>query len=473
MSDKSDNEVKQLNYEEMQSLQDHVKEYIGDFSDVIHQKKSEHVHLDVIPVQPTDKLPYHFFVTMGMSAKKMNVPSFRDISPYGELMIVLPKDWKVSQKDWKSKENFWPINKLFNNAIYPHENDTYFEQGHTISNLNPPQPFASNTKFVALLIDRPNVVDEDFSTLKLAEKEINFYCLVPIYKEELKLAMDQGSSSLIHLLEKYVEHYQVIDVNRINVVKELFKEGDLDVNEIAFKASVLAQRKKYDKAIQIIDDNLKQYDWSVKDDNLLGKKAEFLFRSGRYQDCVDFVWEMIDHGSLGIIDGGLPDICWIHNAYDKLIEQHPKDVNLYIKKAQAAYYTRLGCADHPIELFSKILEIDKKNIDLFPSIIELFEKMMRDNNDQSDVILIEPLMFLHYKLRNYKNVLDYFERSDIDHDDIFSFDCIEIMVKSYIAENRCKDALDFCENILQTETFKDAEEVLKLKENIENKIKMR
>ena len=216
-----------LTEEHMEKIANHVTKYLGKSKEVFHETDSKYVHLDVIPVTLQDKYPYNILVTMGMSAKPMNVPKEAEASKYAELVIILPKDWKLTPEYWKEKKYSWPINAIKNMGLFPHANDTFFGYGHTINNGNPVQPYSDDTELSYMFFDKPRMFPAGFSSLKIDDtKEIDFLCLMPIYKEEFEFKSILGADALVELF-KDNNVSQVVDIKRENIC--------IDFNEIITK----------------------------------------------------------------------------------------------------------------------------------------------------------------------------------------------------------------------------------------------
>jgi tetratricopeptide (TPR) repeat protein len=478
----NDQEADALTPEEMDEITGHVRKYITNFQNVIHEKTSKLVHLDLIPLEPNEHRPFHTFVTMGMSSRPMQTPWGEDV--FVELVIFLPKDWKVAPKEWKSMNNFWPINLLINSARYPFEHDTFLDIDHTISHGDPIDYYADNTRFCCVLIDEVNILPKEFSMLKTKDKVIHFWCLVPIYKEELAYGKNFGNRSLAQLMSyKMGNEYQVVDIHRNNAVVFTPRLEKATINDLFLNAFILGERKQYAKAIQMLDEiirisNDKPINLEVLNtiitphDNLLWSgKAALYYEMKRYSDCISTIWQMIEDGNYA----GEEDIYLIIEAYDRLIEKDPKNIDLYIKKAQAAYWTRLGCSPHPVESLEKILEIDDRNIKRFPEIIDEFEELRKD--DPNDMILIEALMYLQHKVDNHKKILEYLTKY-VEDDDFreVGFDNYTVIVDAFIAEKRFDEGLEFCDKLLESasddDNFLDVSEkdIKALKEKIKNKM---
>ena len=203
----------------MKKIVDHVTKYLGKHKEVIHETDSKYVHMDVIPVILQDKYPYNILVTMGMSAKPMNVHPESDASRYAELVIILPKNWKLNSKYWHDKKYFWPISAIRHLGVFPHANNTFFGYGHTIGNGDPAEAYAENTEFCYMFFDKPRMFPKEFSHLKIDDKkQIDFLCLIPIYEDELELKRTFEANSLVEIF-KLENISQVVDIKRKNVCK--------------------------------------------------------------------------------------------------------------------------------------------------------------------------------------------------------------------------------------------------------------
>jgi tetratricopeptide (TPR) repeat protein len=216
-----------LTEDHMTKILEHVKKYLGELDEseeVYHETKSNYVHIDVIPVILQDKYPFNILVTMGMSAKPMNVPEEAEASKYAELVILLPKDWKLTAEFWGNETYSWPISVIKHLAVFPHKNNTFFGYGHAISNGDPAKPYAENTELCYMFFDKPKILPKEFNHLKINDKKIiDFLCLVPIYREEFELKRVLGANALEIVFEDQVIS-QIVDINR-----EKCCEGSSDV----------------------------------------------------------------------------------------------------------------------------------------------------------------------------------------------------------------------------------------------------
>jgi len=198
-------------------IEDHMEKYLGSNEYVFHELVSTLVHIDVFYFKPTSERNYHIFVTQGMSNLPMNTPEGAENLKYAELIVCLPPEWKVSEEDFKDEKNYWPVRILKALARFPHEYNTWLSSMHTVPNGNPPAPFAENTGFSGVLIIPPLNLEKGFHSLKLNEKKtINFYTLIPLYKEEMDYKVEKGFNALLDKMDEY-ELSLVVDINRKNM----------------------------------------------------------------------------------------------------------------------------------------------------------------------------------------------------------------------------------------------------------------
>ncbi|WP_379953053.1 suppressor of fused domain protein [Dokdonia sp. R78006] len=199
-------------------ISDHIEKHIGEIHMVFHELISDQVHIDVHWVKPTEERPFHTLVTSGMSDKAMNTPEDVIDCDYAEISICLPASWKISEEDFKDENNYWPIRWLKQIARFPHEYNTWVGYGHTIPNGNPAEPFAPNTQLNTMVLLPTIVFKEDFHSLKLANKTIDFYTLIPLYSEEVNVKIKKGVEALFDGFDKHAVT-DILELNRPNTAK--------------------------------------------------------------------------------------------------------------------------------------------------------------------------------------------------------------------------------------------------------------
>lgn len=202
----------------IEEISDHIEKNIGEIHMVFHEIVSDQVHIDIHWVKPTKKRPFHTLVTSGMSDKPMNTPDGVENCDYTELSICLPEEWKILEEDFKNENNYWPIRWLKYLSRFPHEYNTWLNYGHTIPNGDPAEPFAENTNLNTMVLLPTIIFGEDFHSLKLENKTIDFYSLIPLYSEEVNLKMKKGVEALFDGFDKFGVT-DILDINRPNTVK--------------------------------------------------------------------------------------------------------------------------------------------------------------------------------------------------------------------------------------------------------------
>lgn len=200
--------------EESEAIEEHIKEYFGDFPTVFHELVSPDIHCDICVVPPTKERNYYTLLTMGMGAHVMDIPEELDAEKFGraELLICLPPDWKLGEN---KDEWFWPIDMLKSLARLPINCETWLGWGHTVDNGD---SFADNTKLCGSLLIYPEDVEQgaDFCELPSGER-VNFFEVLPIYRGEMMFKRDNDTHAL---LERMSEVSHVVDINREPVCEE-------------------------------------------------------------------------------------------------------------------------------------------------------------------------------------------------------------------------------------------------------------
>ena len=197
----------------------HIEKHLGPVSRTFDAPASEASDVSVlfIPQQPTR--PVHTLITFGLSDQPMRPPSGKSGPRYIELMMTLPRTWKLDEKSLSEERWYWPIRQLFAVARKPQAEGSWLGWGEVIPNGEPPQRYAPNTKLSGAVIVPSLLVPQDFYELKIAAHTIAFFCLLPLYREEMDLQKEKGVNSLFEtLLDGGVKDF--IDPQRKNVARK-------------------------------------------------------------------------------------------------------------------------------------------------------------------------------------------------------------------------------------------------------------
>ena len=183
--------------EEMEAIEGHIQQYFGKFETVFHELVSPDIHVDICVVPPSEERDYYTMVTMGMGAYHMNVPE--ELAEYklerAELAIALPEDWKLDQESMQNERWYWPVRLLKVLARLPIASDTWLGFGHTMDNE---QPFAENTQLCAAILTGPQNTEDGGEVCTLSGgEEVNFYQVIPLYRDELDYKMAYDADALL------------------------------------------------------------------------------------------------------------------------------------------------------------------------------------------------------------------------------------------------------------------------------------
>ena len=187
--------------EEMEAVEGHIQQYFGKFENVFHEIVSPDIHVDICMVPPTEERDYYTLVTMGMGAHRMNVP--KELAEYklerAELAIALPGNWKLKHEDLKNERWYWPIRLLKTLARLPIASDTWLGFGHTMDNED---DFAKDTKLCAAMLTGPQDTEDGSEVCILPSgEEVNFYQVIPLYREELEYKMEHDADALLDKMD--------------------------------------------------------------------------------------------------------------------------------------------------------------------------------------------------------------------------------------------------------------------------------
>ncbi len=209
----------------------HLNKYLGERNGVLHERGTfgRH-HLDCYLYPPsTPHRDFWSVITHGMS----NIPMHNPLPEmqYCELMIMLnPKEWNlnmtdafmgrplisdypVATKDFlKDSSLNWPISNMLKLVSFPEMFRTWIAHGHTIDVEG-----YEIGRYYGWLIKTPESLDRNFSTVKIQNKLIKIYALIPIFRSELFLAQRSGTEKLFSVLKKR-EIPEIISQRRKNVV---------------------------------------------------------------------------------------------------------------------------------------------------------------------------------------------------------------------------------------------------------------
>lgn len=211
--------------EELEIVESYIETNFGTYANVFHEIVSPDIHLDICIVDPTEERNYYMLVTLGMGAHRMNVP--KELAEYklerAELAIALPPDWKIHEDD---EVHYWPIRLLKTLARLPIEDNTWLGWGHTISNRS---PYAASTKLTAALLVSAQVKGGGDTVCPLPNgDEVNFYQIIPLYRDELNYKFDRSAKELLNLFDERRVSFVIDPERRSALAPEDFTDLVMD-----------------------------------------------------------------------------------------------------------------------------------------------------------------------------------------------------------------------------------------------------
>ena len=266
-----------------------IEENFGRIEKIYQNAGFKNFYLDIAQINPTKEKPYYTLITLGMGEHKMYNQNNENFSSFAELMISLPPDWNLDDKNYT-----WVIDELMHLAYIPFTFYFSYEWGHLENNF---EPFSSNTKLSAVTLLYPEMKKENSGLLKLENRNLQFYQIVPLYDEEYTFALKNGMKNLLLLdVEKKISF--VIDMNREKVLEYSEEEKEM-LNDIMDSAE-WHLGDYYSKGIEVEEINIYNHlalflRWAMENgflsDNFLkayGKELE-KYTSQDFVDLREFV----------------------------------------------------------------------------------------------------------------------------------------------------------------------------------------
>ena len=199
----------------------HIERHLEPVRQVLRDESGAQ-DISVAHVPASETRPVHTLVTLGMSGIVQPGVEHGEAPDRIELMMVLPRHWKLDAASLRSEEWSWPVQHLRRLASASRASpDRPLAWGEVLPNGDPPQPLVSGSRLCGVVIVPSLHVPPPFYQLASSAGTITFYAAVPLYAEEMQLARDQGSRVLF---EKLIDHdvRDLVDMKRRNVAKKRF-----------------------------------------------------------------------------------------------------------------------------------------------------------------------------------------------------------------------------------------------------------
>ena len=200
----------------------HIDRHFGVYTQLLTDDSDPDNPLEIAVIPPRLEHDYYTLVTVGLSRHRMGFPEERreEKLERAELLINLPRDWKLTKADCREERWNWPIRMLLATAHFAMENpEVGLESRTTLSEGEEGVPLAEGTDLRGEILLCPGVFGEDSFFCHLPDgDEVNFYQVIPLYREEIQYKLEHGSDSLLDLCPD--ESLEVINPHRLNVVTD-------------------------------------------------------------------------------------------------------------------------------------------------------------------------------------------------------------------------------------------------------------
>lgn len=209
------------------SVMVHIEQYFGGYTRFLHDDSCPGYPLDIVIIPPRLEHNYYTLVTVGMSRYRMSIPEDQAGQELerAELLVNLPKDWKLTETECKDERWYWPIRILLETARFPlRDAEIWLGLGHTWMDGGEGVPFAGDTALCGEILLWPGVFGADSFSCRLPDGgEVNFYQVIPLYREEVRYKLENGLEAFVGLCPD--ESLEVIDPRRLNVVTQAEELG--------------------------------------------------------------------------------------------------------------------------------------------------------------------------------------------------------------------------------------------------------
>ena len=183
---------------DQEAYENMIRDRIGSYETVFHEIVSPDLHIDVIPIPPSEERNYYTLLTMGMGAYRMPVPSVYGRMNRAELAIRLPADWDIRSNDEKW---YWPVGLLKDLARFPYYQKTWLGYGHDVDFGD---AFSEETELCAVLLD---IFDDSIEPLTLENgDQLVIYNVIPIYRSEMEYKNEHDVEALLEKMTEETIH---------------------------------------------------------------------------------------------------------------------------------------------------------------------------------------------------------------------------------------------------------------------------
>ncbi|WP_051265840.1 suppressor of fused domain protein [Nakamurella lactea] len=209
----------------------HLHRWLGGNYDILQEKESDAIRLDVYVFDVEPERPYLTLVTSGMSDLPMTMPPGLERFARAELVLNLPSPWPglgliregELPQELADDRHYWPIRLVKELARHPHDRGNWLGMGHSIENAGPgtgpAEPFPG-TGFTGSLVGPLLTLPPGLARLDTPDGPVLYYGIFPVTPAELTLATrdPDGPRELFELFDQRGIS-DVVDVGRASAVE--------------------------------------------------------------------------------------------------------------------------------------------------------------------------------------------------------------------------------------------------------------
>lgn len=205
----------------------HIDQYFGTFTQILSVDGNPDLPIQIVLIPPRLEHDYYTLVTLGLSRHRMKFPEERQDEKLerAELLINLPRYWKLTESGCKEDRWSWPVQMMLSIVRFAlNDPEVGLESRTTLMEGDDGIPFAENTELRGTILLWPGPFGQDAFACRLPSgEEVNFYQVIPLYREEIQFKRENGSDALLDLCQD--ESLEVINPKRLNVVTDREKIG--------------------------------------------------------------------------------------------------------------------------------------------------------------------------------------------------------------------------------------------------------
>lgn len=298
---------KPLVYDEEQeaNVSEHIESYFGESQLVLHESTGTWVHVDVHIISPTPGCNMYTLVTQGMGARPFADEEGQPLRC--ELVLNLPPDWVSDPEDWNRPDRRWPVALMTRLARFPFVTGEPIRIGHSFDFADDLRE-SGNMNFAGVVLLPPGAAPEgaEHCSLELLPSEgeeeyVQFFQLMPLFAEELRLLLDQGIAALLDRCT--FEMMAIADPNRLNAVAD---------------AALIDEEKEHEEALSGCRTLTDFVSYCVEHDLIRSgftarhAEADWALRTAVEEELRDEGMEEAPVGLLKVLDGPLQ--CWATQA---------------------------------------------------------------------------------------------------------------------------------------------------------------